>query len=284
MERYLGVQAEVDGRVRRALEDAAIDAERELLRIAGVEGVGAAIRRSQLVATRRSLGRILNELFQIVRYAIESGQKDAVDVAIDATLHDERRFLEVLFPNAKDRQSYERSLKQTAERNIQNMLVRVTGNPRSLSRRVYHSKQLSNGALNRIINSSIARGDSVSQLAREVKDSIRPDTPGGVGYRAKTLARTEVNNAYHAQSTIQNQDRPWVQSVAWHLSKSHPSSPGDLCETYAHRQDFPKDQVPPKPHPNCFCYTTPTLVDFATFRTSLLAGAYNGWLQENIAA
>lgn len=284
LERYLGIQLAADRRVRRALEQAALDAERELLRIAGVEGVGAAARRSQLVTARRAMGRILNDLFQVILSVIQSGQKDAVSAAVDAAANDEWRFLQAIFPNAEDRESYINSLKQTAERNIQAMIVRVTGTERTLSRRVYHSKQLADGSISRTINSSLARGDSVAGLAKKVKDSIRPDTPGGVGYAAKRLARTEINNAYHAQSIIQNEEKPWVESVSWHLSKSHPNSPGDLCEVYARQGIFPKERVPAKPHPNCFCYTTPNLVDFETFQKNFIAGMYNGWLQDNDAA
>jgi len=80
-----------------------------------------------------------------------------------------------------------------------------------------------------------------------------------VGYAAKRLARTEINNAFHAQAIADVQEKPWVEHVTWHLSKMHKPIPGDLCETYDGQQ-FSTDLVPLKPHPQCV--TGDTLVQF----------------------
>lgn len=284
LERLLKVQLTADRAVSDALEEAAKDAERELLRIASVPGIGAGVRRSQLLAARRAIGEILNDLFLKVRVSIEEGQSEAVAQAFQAAVKDETKYLQMLFPSKAAREAYMVSAEQSARRNVQAMLTRVTGDKRSLSRRVYHTKALANGYVDRTINNHLARGSSASTLAKAVADSIRPNVPGGVAYRAKTLARTEINNAYHAQSKVQNQDKPWVLGVDWNLSKSHPRSPGDLCEVYAKQQVFLPDQVPDKPHPNCFCYTTPRLEDLETFHKKVIVGVYNGWAQDNAAA
>lgn len=282
--RLLEVQAVSDKALNRALKDAAASAERELLKLADEEGIGAGVRRTQMVMARRAMGRILNELFLEVRSVINRGQKDAIQAAIDAATNDEARILEILFPDPEDRESYLRSLQQTAERNIQAMVTRMTGSERPLSRRVYHTKQLADGTVSRTINAALARGASVAETAKAVRDLIRPDVPGGVSYRAKTLARTEINNAYHAQAKQQNVDKPWIPRVKWNLSKSHPKESGCLCEVYAKQGTFLPEEVPDKPHPNCFCYTTPEVVSIQEFEKNLLAGSYNGWLNQNIAA
>lgn len=224
------------------------------------------------------------ELFGILKSEIEEGQKNAVDAAIDLAVSSESRILKRIFPNATDRADYIASLHQTAERNVQSMIIRITKTEQTLSRRVYNSRSLAEGTVNRIVNSGLAKGDSAAVIAKTVRGHISPDTPGGIGYAAKRLARTEINNAYHAQSIVQNEDKPWVESVRWNLSKSHPGTPGDACEMYARQKLFDKLHVPPKPHPNCLCYITPVVVAYEMFEKNLLAGAYNGWLQDNVAA
>lgn len=282
--RLLGIQSVADAALNRALEDAAISAERELLKLANTQGVGAGVRRTQMLLARRMMGRILNDLFLDVRKVIDVGQESAVLAAIDAATHDEIRILEILFPNPAERASYLKSLEQTALRNIQAMVMRMEKTERPLSRRVYHTKQLADGTVSRIINSALARGASVAELAREVKTSILPNAPGGVSYRARTLARTEINNAYHAQAVEQNIGKPWVPTVKWNLSKSHPSEQNCLCEVYAAHGSYLPEDVPEKPHPNCFCYTTPEPLPVAEFEKRLLAGAYNGWRNEHLVA
>lgn len=282
--RQLQVQGIADRELNKALKHAAAEAERELLKLADKEGIGAAVRRTQLLLARRAMGRILNDLFLEVREVISRGQKAAIKAALDASANDEARILAILFPDRQERASYLRSLQQTAERNVQAMVTRMTGSERPLSRRVYHSKQLADGTVSRTINAALARGSSVAETAKAVKNLIRPDTPGGVSYAAKRLARTEINNAHHAMSKIQNEDKPWIHNVRWHLSKSHPTGTGCLCETYAKIGVYPKDQVPDKPHPNCFCYITPEMISVSEFEKNLVAGAYNGWLNDNIAA
>ena len=102
--------------------------------------------------------------------------------------------------------------------------------------------------------------------------------PGGVSYAAMRLGRTELNNAFHAQSIFDSQETPWVEQMRWHLSKRHEHDPGDECETYAAQATFRKEDVPEKPHPNCRCFVTPELPDYDQFEQSLLAGHYDPYL------
>lgn len=97
---------------------------------------------------------------------------------------------------------------------------------------------------------------------------------------AKRLARTEMNNAFHAQAIEDMEDRPWIDFVRWHLSGSHKPS-GDECEANARHGLFPADAVPPKPHPNCFCFITPEVPDRNTFLLELQMGRYDEWIEQN---
>lgn len=80
--------------------------------------------------------------------------------------------------------------------------------------------------------------------------------------RLKTIARTEISNAYHqAQLVLTEQDKDLI-GYRWRLSKSHPKP--DICD-YLANVDYglgkgvhPKEKVPrTKAHPNCMCYLEP---------------------------
>ena len=154
-----------------------------------------------------------------------------------------------------------------------------------MSSRVYQTKALANHWVDKLVTTSIMRGDSAQQIANAVKTSIKPDTPGGVSYAAMRLGRTELNNAFHATSITLAQDRPWIESMAWNLSATHEfasTSKPEICETYAAKV-WHVDQVPAKPHPQCRCFVTPQLEAWETFVRHLTAGQYRSWEQENAA-
>lgn len=80
-----------------------------------------------------------------------------------------------------------------------------------------------------------------------------------VRQHAITIARTEANNAFLAGHVEKAKESPWVIGVRWRLSASH-RRPCE-CEQLA-SQDlyglgpgvYPPDEVPERPHPNCFCH------------------------------
>ncbi len=131
---------------------------------------------------------------------------------------------------------------------------------RHLSARVYKNAALSSGAVERQIRASIIQGESARDMAKRVERFISAKTPGGVSYAAMRLARTELNNAFHEQQKRQG-DAPWVKSMKWNTSKSHPRK--DACDDLATqnrhglgRGCYPADAIPDKPHPQCLCFTT----------------------------
>ena len=108
-----------------------------------------------------------------------------------------------------------------------------------------------------------------------MKKSIKPKVPGGVSHAAMRLARTEINNAYHAQSIDGMEDEPWVIGVEWNLTRPHHPDPGEICDNMPILAYSTKTKVPLKPHPNCVCYITPVLEDFQIFAQKLKSGAYD---------
>ncbi len=279
--RYLGVQQKYDSVISTALMDASDDASRRITELVGNERIGFATRRYQLQQSRKAVRESIRLLFNDIYQSIQAGQRDSALAALEAGWNDDRRILNRLFQNRSDRGRWEDSMRQSAVRGVQAMMTRILETERPLSQRVYHTRSLANGAVSRIINSTLANGSSPYELARAIRSSIRPDVPGGIGYAAKRLARTEINNAFHAQSINDVREKPWVDSVKWNLSKVHVPQPGDLCEVYSGNLFAPED-VPDKPHPQCLCYTTPELEDWASVESNILAGVYDNYIDEHL--
>lgn len=279
--RYLGVQEKYDAIIATSLLDAAEAAEKGILERVGDERIGSSVRRLQLRNAHRAIRATIERLFVELAASIREGQSAAAVAALEAGWHDDRKILGLLFKGRKDRGRWEDSMRQTASRNVQAMMTRILETERPLSERVYHTQALANGSVSKIINSALATGSSPQELAKAVKSSIRPDTPGGVGYAAKRLARTEINNAFHAQAINDVREKPWVNSVKWNLSKVHVPNPGDKCELWNGRVFLP-DEVPAKPHPQCMCYTTPELDDWDHVEANILAGVYDDYIDRNL--
>lgn len=277
--RYIELQDLYDKRVDRALKDALEASEAALAEVERKTGIGAKVQRAQLMGTRSALYQVINSLYAVLGKVIREGQQDSAVAAEEAFLSEEQKLLKILFEDAHDREAYMDAQVQKARRNIQSVITRILETEQPLSKRVYHSRALARGQVSRVINSHLARGSSAADMAKDVRDLIKPSTPGGISYAAKRLARTEINNAFHAQSIHDMQDRPWCDQSRWHLSKSHPPrQPECRCDYYAHIGLFPADQIPRKPHPNCLCYITPELMDEKTFLNMLVAGEFREWM------
>lgn len=279
--RYIGVQEKYDYQIARGLRDAADDAAKQISSLGGKNTVGNTVRRYQLGLAKKAVHGVIRTFFKDLIPIISAGQSDAAVAAVEAGFAHDAQVMQRLFPRRQDRVNWEDSYRQGASRGVQSMMKRILDTQQPLSRRVYHTGALANGYVDRTINSGLARGLSVGELADSVKKSIRPDTPGGVGYAAKRLARTEINNAYHAQSIDDVSNKPWVEHVIWNLSKVHEPQ-GCVCEQYAQARRWAKNRVPKKPHPQCMCYITPELTDWDEFEASLLAGVYDQFIDANL--
>lgn len=281
LERYLKVQVRMDARVDAALAAASDSAEAALQALEGKNGIGASVRRAQILGSRGALTKVMNLLYREVGNEIRAGQAEAAGEAVKARFADDADVLERIISDPAKRSYLRAGMIQAADRNVQAMMTRILKTERTLSERVYHSKALANGQVSRLVNVHLARGSSAADIAKEVRQFILPTSPGGISYSAKRLARTEINNAFHAQSIADSQDRPWILEVKWNLSKSHPVASGCRCEVYARQGTFPVAAVPEKPHPNCLCYTVPQVEDWETFERNLLLGRYDNWRAEH---
>lgn len=172
---------------------------------------------------------------------------------------------------------------------IETMVTRMTQSQFPLAERIYRTQIWMDGRVQVKINSALARGLSAKEFAAEAVDWFSPDTPGGVRYASLRLARTEINNAFHAMSINQAAEKPWVNAMKWNLSGSHPKA--DDCDALANDNSFdlgpglfPPRDVPRKPHPHCLCCVTPETVSETNFIDSLASGQYDDYLNAKRAA
>ena len=279
--RYLAVERKHDAELSKVLKDAAADTYEKLLKLPDDDKISTAVRKAQYKAAIKEIHTTLRDTFGFAGDTIRSGQRSVAIAAVEARMYEDASLLARLLPNKKDRDDYAASLKQTAQRNIEAVMHRVLLTEQPLSRRVYKTRTLSNGLVSRTVNRGLARGDSAADIARAVSGLIRPDVPGGVSYAAKRLARTEINNAFHAQSIKDIQDTPWLNEVEWNLSQTHEPQ-NCVCEVYAQTKVFPVDKVPVKPHPQCRCYVTGRRVSPEEFEDRLISGEYNEYIDKRL--
>ena len=276
--RYLLVEDKGMSVINGILMDAAQDAFTEIKSLEGRDNIGSIAKMSQRASVMTIVREINHASFRSIGSAIRDSQQDSAQAAVDAIAETELRFTKMVFDNVSDRESWYESQRHQAARGVANVISRYLGASVPLSRRVYRSESLANGYVERIVNSAIVNGSSAQEIAKRVREHNNPATPGGVSYAAKRLGRTELNNAFHATTIHLIQDRPWIDSAQWNLSKRHDEITGCKCEEYARQRLFPVTQIPRKPHPQCRCFTTPNLVDDETFQTNLAIGMYDGYV------
>lgn len=277
--RYLRLQQASDKRVDAALNDALDSAVEALSALEGKAGVSAAVQRAQLLGTRGVLTKALKELYKELGDIIKSDQMEAAEIATELLYEDEKHIWAVIEPNKEKREQIEESQKAKARRNVQTMMIKTLGLEIPLSRRLYKSEALANKSVERVVLRHLSRGSSAKDLAKDVRDFFNPKTSGGVAHLARRLARSEIVNAFHAQSKADALERPWIDEVRWNLSKSHPPrQPECDCDRNARTGTFPVDSVPNKPHPNCLCFITAVIRSFDEVFREFNEGKFGDYL------
>lgn len=265
--RYLRVQRKYDLSLDRVLETAAEDIKYRLVRLQG-NGVGNEIRRSQLRLVLREIRLAQDQLWQHdIKRVIQDGRVAGMKAAQDAVEAIER----VVYASIADgpAEAVLNGINAAARAGIDAAVDRI---PKDLSERVYKHSALSQGLVERTVQSGIIQGLSASEMAQSVYHLISPRTPGGISYAARRLARTEINNAFHTQQTLKAKNNPFVRQVIWKLSGSHPKP--DECNDYAAKRYDPED-VPGKPHPQCLCYMTYDVMSPDEFVKAMESGKFD---------
>jgi hypothetical protein len=235
--------------------------------------------RIQAEVERAATKSYLDQGFKDIQAQIKDGQKEAARVASQVmSRYEDERLSKIIKPKAL-RELAEREAER-ASLGIDAAMRRADSSYVPLSSRVYKTSVIARKGVNKIIDEGLIRGWSADRMAKELRGSIDPSTPGGVAYAAKRTARTEINNAFHASSVQRMKDSGLVDMVDWNKSTSHPEN--DECDTYADDGPYSVDEVPSKPHPLCLCFVTPNLDDDDLFLEKLFNGYYGDepWIED----
>jgi hypothetical protein len=275
---YLRVQRDREREMIAILQRSSARINRELAYLANRPGIGAAVRREQLLLTQVAIQREISDMWSSLGRSILAGRADAAAAA--ARLAFDPSLLRSVFP-MEDIDILMRSAMASAREGIATVEARAKLSRIPLAESVYKNRELTSGKIDAIVDSALSRGASARELANDVRRFIRPDVRGGIKYAALRLGRTELNNAFHAQQVVSGVETPWVTGMRWNLSGSHPRP--DECNEYAdekHEEDMPAgvfspENVPGKPHPNCLCFMTSETVSRDEFIRRYEAGDYN---------
>ena len=259
------------------LQQAATDAEADLRSV--FPSFGASVRDAQLRQAIAALHDTLGYFWTRVGDTVSAREAEAAEAAIAQSFSWDDRIMRRAYPDKAVREHALKSISQTAAFNVEAAIARVYKSHIPLSRQVYKTRALANGWVDTRVGSALARGLTVKELADEVRQFILPNTPGGVSYAARRLGRTEINNAYHAVTIEHHIDKPWVNSMRWRLSGSHPKV--DICDAYAAAGPYAPDEVPAKAHPQCLCVVYPDLPSVEEFMERLNRGEYREWINSH---
>ena len=282
---YLTLQRALDRDILSSLRASAASVEGELRRLQSRTGIGNQMRSAQLAASQAEINRQMAAHWSRVGNLTAAAQANAAAEAAEAVFRSSSALSDVFDPGDLDYMT--RSVRASAVQNVSTAMERVSGSSYvPLAESVYDNAALTSGKIDEIVTSALARGASAAELARDVRGFVNPNTPGGVRYASNRLARTELNNAFHASQVRQAQQEPWTLAMLWNLSGSHPKP--DECNVYAEDThfeggeagQFKPAEVPGKPHPNCLCYMTTVNVDRDEFIRQFEAGQYDTYLDD----
>jgi hypothetical protein len=262
--------------MRRALIKAMNDIDKAIADLPS-NGIGAAVRRAQYIQQRSVIGDAIRTLWgDNISPTLMKRIEQSTDVLVDSN----KTLLKFLTRAASGRATELANSLYTSELNTWKLLQTRLMNRIDLSPSVYRNQALMSGKIDDVVNSGILNGRSAAEIAKDVRQYINPRVMGGVRYSAMRLGRTELNNAAHGMAKSLYADSPYVEAVKWYLSGSHPRP--DECNAFADDDShglgsgvFPPDDVPDKPHPQCFCFIAPITPTPKQFIDKLLAGDYN---------
>lgn len=223
------VEDEVLRELRKILQQASEEIASELAKESS-EKVGEAVSRAQAEAILRATKAHLQGDWRSIGDALSQSRKLAAMAAVEGFYDQMSGPLSTLL-GSDGKESFVRAQAAAAATRIDTVVARLTESKRSLSQQVWQTRALSNRWLDSKINQALARGWDAQRLAREVVQFVDPNVPGGASYAAMRLARTEINNAFHAQTLQSMADSGVVEYVKWNLSRSHPDK--DICDDLA---------------------------------------------------
>lgn len=280
----LQVVQRTESDVLTLLRQTRLDINKQLRKIDAKDTLSSKVRRQQIMLIKKTVAKEQASLWRSIGDLVRARRLDAAARVIALSTDFDKYMFEALGKFKVPKSTIDSLIKaeeQAAKSSLDRMMQRVYGPSfRTLSERVYTSSINIGSVLDNKINSALARGLSAKEFAKELEPYINPDTPGGLRYASMRLARSEINNAAHALSVSMAQGKPWLESMQWELSASHPKP--DVCDDIAEGGTngdgiYLTSQVPGKPHPQCFCTITPVSVSDQQFLLSLASGGYDDY-------
>lgn len=266
---YRRVQGQAERDLSRILEATAKRIRRRVERLP--VGIGGEIRAAQLRLVLSEIRRLQRVMW---RDQIDGVTQAAVDAAVEAGESAIETMTRVAYAALPEdvADALVDGLRLSAQSGLKSDAAR---RKRELSSRVWKQESLHSGKVEDLIRQGLISGLSAKELARDVYEHVSPSTPGGASYAAMRLARTEINNAFHERQ-LEGANRPGVTAVKWNLSGSHKVP--DKCNVYAAHGGnghWPKDEVPEKPHPQCFCFLTYVMMEAGKFADAFERGDFD---------
>lgn len=283
---YAQVQVATDTQILSILANAASAVQVDIARIVSKQSLTMSdqVRHQQMAIVRKALLEQQSSVLRALGRVVEARRLDASARAIQLGNAMDAYVLDRLGKGPLAREVLD-NLKFGLARTTEVAMARMGLSYTELAQRIYNTDVWLGSRIDKRITAILAQGKSAKEFAKEAQDWFNPNTPGGVRYAAMRLARSEINNAFHAVAVQQVQDKPWVHAMQWHLSGSHPKA--DICDEYANEDKFdlgagiwPKGEVPRKPHPHCYCYVTGVQVDEDEFLANLTNGNYDKWIAD----
>jgi hypothetical protein len=283
------LQKLADRDVQRILEESRIAIQADISRLLSLgtkAGVGSTVRLYQFQQIRLSMLREEARVFRRLKDVTKARMLEAAAASVELSQQSvEDLFLRAGRPDLAAQLG--QALNVGLEGTLEVALTRMEQSRIPLAQRIYNTQAWMDGRVERGINSALTRGLSAREFAKEALDWFSPTTPGGARYAAMRLARTEINNAFHAMA-VNAADAPWTKGMKWHLSQSHPKP--DICDEYARNDPdnlgegvYKVRNVPKKPHPHCFCFVTPVVEEEDAFLDNLVAGRYDSHIDGVLA-
>jgi SPP1 gp7 family putative phage head morphogenesis protein len=134
---------------------------------------------------------------------------------------------------------------------------KLYGSNWSLSQAVWGSDKEVLDNIAKIVKDGIDNDKTAYEIAKEVEGYTNPDYKGGdVSFRARRLAVTEINHAYHRSIIESTKDSPFVIGYEWHANGSNPCP---ICQD-RDGQIYSADNVPID-HPNGMCDIEVVMMD-----------------------
>src|SRR5262249_33930977 len=153
------LQGTFDARIVLALKAAAESAKKSVAKLAGKQGIGAAVRRAQLTQAETALHGVLAALFLDVGKIVEAGEQKAAELALSVGFNWDEVLLRAVYGNdTQQLAAMRRALIAQAPRNVEALIMRLRGGGLPLSQQVYKTNALAQGWVNAAINNALGRG------------------------------------------------------------------------------------------------------------------------------